>query len=107
MHAGFTGVEWFGAIRTFNAAQIMLLNQRCAPLTTNSTLSNISPVVRPLLGGGGGGGIGFGGYGGDPWWMFSMWDFLAWVDSIQVGGQPDWSNEGPPQPRPKHPPILH
>ncbi len=51
MHAGFTGVEWFGAIRTFNAAQIMLPNSRCAPVTTETTVPNNSPTIRPPIGG--------------------------------------------------------
>jgi hypothetical protein len=38
-------------------------------------------------GGGGGGGGGFG--GGIPFWMFAMWDFLNWVNSIPVGGMPE------------------
>ena len=85
MHAGFTGVEWFGAVRTFNAAQIMKLNSLCAPVTTDRTVPNNSPIIR---GGGGGGGFG-GGYiggGGYPSWMYSMWAFVAAINSIPVGG---------------------
>jgi RHS repeat-associated protein len=75
MHAGFTGVEWFAAIRTFNAAQIMKLNSRCAPITTDATVPNTSPTMRPLIRGGGGGRditpIFFG--GGDGWAGFGGW----------------------------------
>jgi hypothetical protein len=75
MHSGFSGVEWFGAIRTFNAAQTMILNNRCAPIRTDTTVPNTSPTMRPLIRGGGGGRditpILFG--GGDGWAGFGGW----------------------------------
>jgi RHS repeat-associated protein len=42
MKDDMNGVEWFGAIRTFNPAQIMILNRRCAPVTTDTTVPNTS-----------------------------------------------------------------
>jgi hypothetical protein len=88
MHADFTGVGWFGAVKTFNAAQIMLLNRQCAPVTTDTTVPNNSPTLRPILGGGPGGGIHENGHmgGGYPSWWYSMWSFVNWVNSIPAGG---------------------
>ncbi|PYS25034.1 MAG: hypothetical protein DMF72_03035 [Acidobacteria bacterium] len=38
-----------------------------------------------VVGGGGGGDGGYVGFGGYPSWWGSMWSFLDWVDSIEVG----------------------
>ncbi len=109
MQTGFSGSTWFmtadNARFLLSATQAALLGARCGPVSTDTTVPNTQPIMRPLIGGrGGGGGEGYG--GGYPWWWYAMWDFANWVNSIQVDGQPDWSNEGPVGPKPKHPPIL-
>jgi RHS repeat-associated protein len=85
MHAGFTGQQWFSnstqAMWTFNAAQIWKMNNLCKPVTTDTSVPNTSPLVRPLIGGGGGGEGGdpirptfYGGGGG-----FGGFDSLRWL----------------------------
>jgi RHS repeat-associated protein len=68
---------------------------------------NQAPGGGRIIGGGPGGGdpgpIGFGGY---PGWWYSMWAFVAWVDSITTQCM-EWADEGPCTGRPKTPPILH
>jgi RHS repeat-associated protein len=97
MHSGFTGEQWFSTTTqrmwTFSAAQALVMAMRanalCAPVSTDTTVPNTQPTMRPLIGGGGGGGGGggfLGGGGGYPGWWYSMWDFVGWVNSIGVGG---------------------
>ena len=95
MNGSFGGTQWFGAIRTFNAAQIMRLNSWCAPITTDTTVPNTSPTMRPVIGGGGGrdremrpiliGGGGFGGFDSLRWldlWFASMRDGGGYVEVV-------------------------
>jgi hypothetical protein len=87
MRPGFGGQQWFGGLQTFTAAQRLKLNQLCATLTTNSSVSggslNFRSTVRLGLGG-----INF--YGNDglvPFWMQAISDLLGWINSI--GPDPD------------------
>jgi hypothetical protein len=67
---------------SFNSYQNLLLNRRCAPVPL-STDTIIGGITSP--GGGGGGGDFGGGYGGGyPFWWYSMWAFVNWVNSIPV-----------------------
>jgi hypothetical protein len=58
---------------------------RCKQEQPKATLQITNHPVPSGGGGGGGGGYG----GGYPFWLYSMWDFLDWVDSIPVGPLPE------------------
>jgi hypothetical protein len=46
-------------------------------------------------------------YQGVPFQISAMWDFLDWVNSIEVGPrEPKINDEGPVGPRPTSPPKL-
>ena len=69
---------------------------------------NQAPGGGRIGGGGpGGGDPGFIGGGGYPWWWYSMWAFVAWVNSITTDCMEWGTNEGPCTGRPTRPPILH
>jgi RHS repeat-associated core domain len=82
MKAGFSGLEWFGAIHTFNYNQMLQLNRLCA--TTDSSVPNNFLIPRQLIprvspGLGGINYIGGGGFGGG---MNGLREFLDWISSI-------------------------
>lgn len=87
MHASFIGADWFGALRTFTAAQVAILNRRYAPASTSTDLPNTTLPPRPIRptidSEGGRIGIYARGY---PGWYMSMWSLLDWVHSIGSGG---------------------
>jgi len=96
MSTSFTGAQWFGAAYKndfrFSLQQMAQLFRSCPQLlSTPNTIPQTTITPRPLIGGGGGvGGGGFGGGfgGGYPGWWYSMWAFVNWVNSIEVGPAP-------------------
>lgn len=123
-HASAPEVDWtIGDDKFVQAAQdtFEVLGGR-GPLTARTIRNLIKEIVKgcgknaPIrivpratagVGGGpgdtGGGPIGFGGY---PSWWYSMWAFVAWVNSITTDCMEWGTDEGPCTGRPTRPPIL-
>lgn len=83
MHPGFSGNQWFSrtsqGLFTFNPGHIARLNQRCASLTTDPSIPNTQPLLRPLLPVGPGDPTPFWTGRGDPFDVFRWLD--VWIRS--------------------------